>query len=222
MPAHQNLSPQFRGLAPKIAEAMGSGGFSLHAPDVNRGVLRTADEVHPEGGFMVSAPGAEHVVKGTKAVDVEKYWGQHGKDQKDAYYGGWQDDGKDYHDVSVHHASFAEAKQAGVPSGQIAAYTLSGTPHPAREGSVRLHMAGFGDNDVDPKYRADGDPNKVTKADWSAPENKLPVAVNGGYPISLNDVYDSVNRNRAAKVRRSNSAKKGAKTRAENRAKNQG
>lgn len=203
-----------RGAAPALAEAFNGGGGSFSMEHLAKGQVVSAGDLHPEGGYMVSHPGTEKVTPMPTTADaVAQHVAAHGVAAPDVYEGGWENEGKMYLDRSQRFAptshGLEDAKTLGRSSGQIAAYALGGTggmEHAPEWGQeVRLHTETFGKNDVDPNFRPTGRPGVLSRNEYAHPQGDIVgpgvSGVHNGKPVTLNNLLDTINENRAMRIR---------------------
>lgn len=213
-----NLSSgQFGGATPvlgKVTAAYNEDGGSFSMPHLAKGKMVSAGDLHPDGGYMVGIAGTESAVPHpAKVSDVAEHLGKHGSNEPEMYEGGWKNGDTVYLDKSRRfpptQKGLVGAKSLGRASGQIAAYALGGTKgmdHAPEWGQdVRLNTEDFGKNDVDPNHRPSGHPGILSRNEFAHPQGDIVgPGVSGthkGKPVTMNTLLDTINENRAQKIR---------------------
>jgi hypothetical protein len=179
-----------------------------------KGQVVSAGELHPDGGYMVGQAGTEKTADApVKTSEIASHLAEHGTTEPEVYEGGWKNGDKVYLDKSRRfppsEKGLTDAKAEGRASGQIAAYALGGTKGveyaPEWGQDVRLHTEDFGKNDVDPNHRPTGNPGVLSRNEYAHPQGdaKGPgiSGTHNGQPVTMNHMLDTINENRAQKIR---------------------
>ena len=167
--------------------------------------FQTFEEAKPHG-IMVSIPGAERITDAPlKPEEASRFRKDYDVQATGSdYQGAWKSGNKVFQDVSRKHETLDSARKAGVRDKQIAGYDLGGTDIRRPEGGEVFFGRKVPGIETNPEFKENT--YQTSQAERMSPKPKAQEfaeqaqlsrgATNKGKPISINEVYATIAKNR--------------------------